>query len=71
MDNLLRLIMFFQASQMVLTAFTAWLLIYFLPLIIAVWRRHASMAGIGVSSLLLNWTGVFYLVNMVWALSRK
>ena len=58
-------------AQAVITAFTALSLVYFAPLVIAALRGHASSLGIGISCLLFNWTGIGFIVNLVWSLSRK
>jgi hypothetical protein len=44
--------------------------IYFLPTHIAVSRRH-NAAAIFVLNLLLGWTGLFWIIALVWSLTDK
>jgi Superinfection immunity protein len=46
-------------------------LIYLLPAIIA-WRRgHASTGGILALNLFLGWSGIVWIIALIWALSNK
>jgi len=45
------------------------IVIYFLPTIIGVERRHQSAGGITVLNLLLGWTGLGWIIALVWACS--
>ena len=45
--------------------------IYLLPAIIAGVRGHASAWGIFALNLLLGWTGLVWIVALIWALSNK
>ena len=47
------------------------LVIYFLPSIIAFNRGHASKWGIFATNLLLGWSGILWLVALIWSLSNK
>ena len=46
-------------------------LIYLLPTIIAFSRGHASRWGIFATNLLLGWSGIIWLVALIWSLSNK
>lgn len=46
-------------------------LIYLLPTIIAFSRGHASKWGIFATNLLLGWSGIIWLVALIWSLSNK
>lgn len=46
-------------------------LIYLLPTIIAFSRGHASRWGIFATNLLLGWSGIIWLVVLIWSLSNK
>lgn len=43
------------------------LLIYFAPSIVAVHRGHHDKIAIGVLNVLLGWTGLGWIVALVWA----
>jgi ABC-type transport system involved in cytochrome c biogenesis permease component len=45
------------------------LLLYFLPGVIALLRRHQSAAGIVVLNLLLGWSVLGWIIALVWSLS--
>lgn len=45
--------------------------IYLLPTIIAFSRGHASRWGIFATNLLLGWSGILWLVALIWSLSNK
>lgn len=45
--------------------------VYFLPLIVAIYRGHASKTAIGVLNLLLGWSGIAWVVVLVWAFSGE
>jgi hypothetical protein len=40
---------------------------YFLPAMVAAWRGHHNAAAIAVLNLLLGWTGLGWIVALVWA----
>lgn len=44
---------------------------YLLPAIIAGYRGHASAWGIFALNLLLGWTGIIWIIALIWALSNK
>jgi hypothetical protein len=44
---------------------------YLLPSIIAAFRDHASAWGIFALNLLLGWSGIVWIVALIWALSNK
>ena len=44
---------------------------YLLPATIAAFRDHASAWGIFVLNLLLGWSGIMWIVALIWALSNK
>lgn len=46
-------------------------LIYLLPTIIAFSRGHVSRWGIFATNLLLGWSGIIWLVALIWSLSNK
>lgn len=45
--------------------------IYLLPAILAAVRGHASAWGIFALNLLLGWSGIVWIIALVWALSNK
>jgi hypothetical protein len=45
------------------------LLLYFLPAIIASNREHPQLNAIGVINILLGWTVIGWIAALVWALS--
>lgn len=45
--------------------------IYLLPAIIAAMRGHASAWGIFALNLLLGWSGIIWIIALIWALSNK
>ena len=45
------------------------LAVYFLPTIIASFRKHKSVLAIGLVNLLFGWTGIGYLWALIWSLS--
>lgn len=45
--------------------------IYLLPAIIAGIRGHASAWGIFALNLLLGWSGIIWIIALIWALSNK
>ena len=44
---------------------------FLLPAIIAALRGHASAWGIFALNLLLGWSGIFWIIALIWALSNK
>lgn len=44
---------------------------YLLPAIIAAIRGHASAWGIFALNLLLGWSGIIWIIALIWALSNK
>ena len=51
------------------TFFLVCLVLYFLPTIIAVKRKHNSAAAIFVLNLLLGWSGLCWIIASVWSLT--
>ena len=43
---------------------------YFLPAIAAYWRRHHNTAAILTLNLLLGWTGLGWIIALVWAMTE-
>ena len=41
--------------------------IYFLPTIFAAIRRHENESAIGLTNLLLGWSGIAWIVCLIWA----
>jgi hypothetical protein len=50
-----------------LTVFAALLLSYFVPIIVAFWRRHPSKWKILALTLFLGWSLLGWIVAMIWA----
>lgn len=48
---------------------TFYILIYFLPLLLALFRQHASVLAIGALNLLLGWTIIGWIVALIWSLT--
>jgi len=46
-----------------------WIMIYFLPYLIAQSRHHQSAIGIFILNFLLGWTVLFWIISLVWACS--
>lgn len=44
--------------------------IYFLPSIIAVIRKHHNKVSLILTNTLLGWTGIMWLVTFIWAFSK-
>ena len=40
---------------------------YFAPAVVAYWRRHPSAPAIMLLNLLLGWTGLGWIVALIWA----
>lgn len=45
-------------------------LLYFLQMFIAWRRKHGSSGGIMVLNIFLGWTGIGWLLALIWASSR-
>jgi hypothetical protein len=45
--------------------------LYFLPGVIAHIRNHSSMGGIWVLNIFLGWTGLGWLIALIWAVSGR
>lgn len=45
--------------------------LYFLPAIIAVFRKHHAVVGIIIVNFLVGWTGLGWLICLVWAFSAR
>lgn len=45
------------------------LIVYFLPPIISAKRQHNNQASLFLSTLLLGWTGIGWIVCLIWAFS--
>jgi len=43
---------------------------YMLPAMVAYDRKHASKAGIAILNLALGWTGIGWLIALIWANSK-
>ncbi len=44
-------------------------LMYWLPTVVAIIRRTPSAIGIAVFNFFLGWTGIGWLIAMIWALA--
>jgi len=44
---------------------------YFLPSLIALVRHHHNKTALMVTNLLLGWTGVVWLVTLIWAFTSQ
>lgn len=44
-----------------------WLAVYALPAIVAVYRRHPNRTPIILVNVLLGWSGIGWIVALVWA----
>lgn len=44
---------------------------YFLPALIALVRNHHNKMAIIVTNLLLGWTGIVWLVTLIWAFTNQ
>ena len=47
------------------------LAVYFLPSLIALTREHHNKVAIIVTNLLLGWTGVVWLVALIWSFTNQ
>jgi hypothetical protein len=45
--------------------------VHFLPTAIAVFRGHHQWGAIAALNLLLGWTGIFWIVALIWSLTAK
>lgn len=45
--------------------------LYFLPAIVAVFRKHHAVIGIAIVNFLVGWTGLGWLICLVWAFSVR
>lgn len=52
-------------------ALLIFLLMYFLPTIIAFCRGHGSKLGIFAMNLILGWSVIFWVWSFIWSLSNK
>jgi uncharacterized membrane protein YhaH (DUF805 family) len=50
-------------------SFLLFLVLYFIPTIVALARKHHNRLAIGALNLLLGWTVVGWVVALVWALT--
>ncbi|MCL2679018.1 MAG: superinfection immunity protein [Dehalococcoidia bacterium] len=46
------------------------LALYFLPSIIAISRRHRNAAAIVLVNLFLGWSGVGWIITLIWSLTK-
>jgi len=44
---------------------------YFLPSLIALVRNHHNKTALIVTTLLLGWTGIVWLVTLIWAFTNQ
>lgn len=44
---------------------------YFLPSLIALVRNHHNKTALMVTNLLLGWTGVIWLVTLIWSFTNQ
>ena len=44
-------------------------IVYFIPSALAFWRAHRSKVAILTLNILLGWTGIGWIVALVWALA--
>ena len=61
----------FGIDGSVLILFPFILLFYFLPAIIASYRKHSKAAAIGVLNLLAGWTFIGWVIAAVWAFTEN
>lgn len=47
------------------------LAVYFLPSLIALVRNHHNKIALIVTNLLLGWTGVVWLVTLIWSFTNQ
>lgn len=52
-------------------ALLIFILIGFLPIILAFIRGHESRWGIAIMTVFLGWTGIFWLWALIWSVSAK
>jgi len=53
-----------------LISLIAVMLVYFLPAIIAAFRRHHNGAAIALLDLLLGWTVLGWIAALIWSVTR-
>ena len=46
-----------------------WFALYWLPTIIALVRHAPSAPGIALLNFFLGWTGIFWIIALIWALT--
>lgn len=54
-----------------MTFLLAWFVLYWLPTIVAVARHTNSALGIAVLNLVFGWTGIGWILAMIWALGAS
>ena len=59
-----------QGDQVSPIAVLLLLLIYFIPTIISMLRSHPNAVAIIVLNILAGWTGLGWLVSLIWSLLR-
>ncbi len=47
------------------------LVLYFSPTIIAIYRRHNSVVAISLLNFFLGWTGIVWIVILIWSLNKS
>ena len=51
-------------------AFVITVLFYFIPTLIAYGRKHRSRQTVGILNLVFGWTGIGWVICLVWALNK-
>lgn len=64
MDGLVWFIMF-------LINLAAFLMIYFIPTLVARQRKHPNIEAIGILNLFLGWTLLGWVVALIWAVTKQ
>ena len=47
------------------------IIVYMLPTIIAILRRHKNLASLSVINVFLGWTFLFYVICLAWSFSHQ
>ena len=47
------------------------MLVYFLPTLIALWAQNINTLAIFLLNLFLGWTGLGWIISIIWAVYRR